>query len=108
MKPRHIEILAPAPGTVAVDSVTEECEGYADAPVCTNGNTDVQCWGEIYRGCAVGAVDCADGSGNPDDRCCAAWDPWAGGDNIDHAYCSTSDAGYGDLCIRVQVRRPVP
>jgi hypothetical protein len=77
------------------------CGQYSDAPVCTNGvptseGGDVACNGEVYRGCAQGACDCADGLGNYDDQCCAGWGP-GGGDNIDHAYCTERDAGYGGL-----------
>lgn len=72
------------------------CGEYSDAPVCQNGNTDVACTGEIYRGCAQGQTDCADGLGNYDDRCCAGWAP-GGGDNIDHAYCTEQDADHGGM-----------
>lgn len=78
----------------ATEARADGCGQYSDAPVCENGNTDVTCTGEIYRGCAQGQTDCADGNGNYDDQCCAGWGPGTG-DNIDHAYCTERDAGYG-------------
>lgn len=75
------------------------CIYRADAPVCENGDQDVACTGEVYRGCAVGQADCANNPDNPDDTCCAAVIPGTTGDNIDHAYCSINDAGYGGIGV---------
>jgi hypothetical protein len=67
---------------------------YYDAPVCINGEEDVTCGTERYRGCYL--VDCADGPGL-DDQCC--WGPLPGpSDNIDHYMCSSWDAGWGGVC----------
>jgi hypothetical protein len=74
----------------------EDCSGRQDAPVCVNGEEDVTCTGEIYRGCQVGQTDCADGQGQ-DDNCCAGTLPFTPGDNIDHAYCRMDDAEWGGI-----------
>lgn len=76
----------------------QTCWTYNDAPVCTNGQTDVTCIGERYRGCPVGATDCGDNDGNPDDACCLGLGPGPG-DNIDHADCRTNDADWGGTCF---------
>lgn len=70
------------------------CGQYSDAMVCINGNEDVQCTGEIYRGCFYGQGD-ADA---PTDYCCAGWLPFLSNDNIDHAGCLTIDAPWGGSC----------
>jgi hypothetical protein len=73
----------------------EGCGRYEDAPVCTNGNTDVEDPGGIYRGCPQGQTDCADNSDNPDDRCCMGSSGLGPGDNIDHFNCAMQDADFG-------------
>jgi len=73
----------------------EGCGARQDAAVCTNGNTDVSCTTETYRGCAIGQTDCADNDGNPDDQCCFGGSGLGPGDNIDHGFCREQDAGYG-------------
>jgi hypothetical protein len=96
-KNAHVEIMNPAvllsprPAVAAL----EGCAVRQDAPVCTNGATDVTCQTEIYRGCATGQTDCADNTGNPDDRCCSGSSAGGVGDNIDHAYCREADADFG-------------
>lgn len=95
MADRHFDIVNPLVLAVTARSVqaTEGCAVRADAPVCTNGQTDVTCTGETYQGCETGQTDCANQPGQ-DDVCCAAWGPGPN-DNIDHAYCYNSDAGWG-------------
>lgn len=73
------------------------CDQRSDAPVCTNGNEDVLCTGERYRGCEVGQTDCANTpGGNEDDICCWGWGPGSG-DNIDHGACIRDDARWGGI-----------
>lgn len=38
----------------------EGCGRRRDAAVCVNGEQDVTCSSEIYRGCPQGQTDCAD------------------------------------------------
>ena len=64
-----------------------DCGHYSDAAVCHNGQTDVTCSTELYRGCYANENDCADNAANPDDRCCAGYGPGVS-DNIDHQYLS--------------------
>lgn len=92
MSNSHLRVLATPMGG------GQSCGQYADAPVCQNGNQDVHCTGELYRGCQPGATDCADTPENPDDGCCAGWGPGVG-DNIDHATCRTEDATFGGTCL---------
>lgn len=80
------------------DSGSDDCAGRADAPVCTNGNEDVKCGGERYRGCQTGQQDCADNDGNSEDACCYGWGPGPG-DNIDHDDCRHDDSGWGGISI---------
>lgn len=75
------------------------CGLRQDAPVCTNGQTDVTCVGEIYRGCQTGQTDCANNPQNPDDSCCSGWIPGNNGDNIDHASCTVDDAPWGGFSL---------
>ena len=77
----------------------ESCSAYADASYCGDGESDVTCFGEKYRGCEQGQTDCADNPWNPDDKCCAAINPFTGGDNIDHASCTIADAGWGEVAF---------
>jgi hypothetical protein len=63
----------------------------ADLPTCTIPAVDVQCAGEVYRGCFRWEPDIAQ-----DDFCCAGWGPGLN-DNIDHAGCRTIDAPTGCL-----------
>lgn len=77
---------------------TDDCRGRDDAPVCKNGNEDVTCAGERYRGCQTGQHDCADNEANPEDECCWGWGPGPG-DNIDHDDCMQDDAGWGGISI---------
>lgn len=98
----HFEVINPATIAMAAavaGSVLEAQDGCgvrADAPVCENGNTDVTCTGETYRGCETGQTDCANVSANPDDVCCWGSGPGSG-DNIDHAYCIHDDSGWGGV-----------
>lgn len=98
MKTTGIIIVNPAVLTKAVAGGLQGCGQYSDAPVCQNGNQDVICTGERYRGCAQGASDCADTDPNPDDDCCWGWG-YGAGDNIDHQFCRLQDAGWGSTCI---------
>ena len=90
-------VLATAAAFIARKADAEGCGEYADSPVCTDGNTDVSCSLEIYRGCQPGQNDCADSpnGGNQDDKCCAGIT--GGGDNIDHQYCFERDGQWGDI-----------
>ncbi len=90
----HFEVVNPAAITHTA-SAAASCGEYQDAPVCKNGESDVTCSTEKYRGCAPGETDCADSGTNNDDRCCAGSSRHGPGDNIDHQYCSTSDAEWG-------------
>jgi hypothetical protein len=77
------------------------CGVYNDLPVCKDGNSDVSCWSEVYRGCNKGETDCADcltSSDNQNDVCCAGISPIAG-DHIDHQYCWVNDAKTGTVSI---------
>lgn len=98
MKNSDFEIINPATLRSARESLELGCGTYEDAPVCTNGNEDVACDGERYRGCAAGTTDCANNPDNNDDSCCWGWGPGTG-DNIDHQYCSTADAEWGGTCF---------
>src|SRR5262249_36596393 len=89
------EIINPRALRQANSAEKSGCALRADAPVCTNGNTDIACMGELYRGCQANQFDCANNPGNPDDACCAGWVPGNPGDNIDHAACITNDAPWG-------------
>ena len=95
INPLAVAAAAALAAGTAVDA-RANCGEYSDAPVCQNGNEDVTCTGEIYRGCQQGQIDCADGNGNYDDQCCAGFGPGVG-DNIDHAFCVERDAGYGGM-----------
>lgn len=98
MAEHHFEIINPRvlrnKRRQVREGTDEACTGRGDAAVCTNGNSDVTCTGERYRGCQTGQTDCANSPENPDDNCCWGWGP-GNGDNIDHATCITSDAGWG-------------
>lgn len=82
----------------------ENCGEYADAPVCENGEQDVQnpvCATTMdrYRGCPTNATDCANCAtqvDNSDDRCCVGANESVG-DNIDHFYCYERDGGWGGI-----------
>lgn len=93
----QVRIVNPA-ALRRVTAASEECARYSDAPMCRNGEQDVDCGSELYRGCCSTETDCADNSGNDDDSCCAGWGPGTG-DNIDHEYCATRDASYGGTCF---------
>lgn len=98
-KLRHFKIICWNP-KVEAESLAggcQTCDRYEDAPVCTDGNRDVQCSGERYRGCYPGEYDCADFPGG-DDKCCWGHGP-GGGDNIDHARCYEHDADWGSTCF---------
>jgi hypothetical protein len=88
VNPRALRAASPA---------ASSCGPRETAPVCANGEEDVTCSGERYRGCALGATDCADGE-NGDDKCCWGVGPGPG-DNIDHEFCRTNDAGWGGTCF---------
>ena len=99
MSDQQFEIVNPAALKRPNYPTKTGCGRYADAPVCTDGSTDVACTGEIYRGCYPGTVDCAnDPDGNNNDRCCFGWGP-GNGDNIDHADCYQQDAPYGGISL---------
>lgn len=104
MTAKHLRVVNPAAllhngtGTLATK---DGCGTRNDASVCKDGNSDVACAREIYKGCENGTTDCANTpGGNEDDVCCAGWGPGSG-DNIDHAYCIHDDAPWGGLgwCI---------
>lgn len=103
-KRKHVRVINPATlerssGTSFVTKAG--CGERSDAAVCQDGNSDVTCTGELYRGCGSGATDCANvPGGNDDDVCCAGWGPGSG-DNIDHSYCYSMDASWGlvSLCF---------
>jgi len=71
------------------------CGSYSDAMVCIEGNTDVTCNGEKFRGCHYGQSDV-----DPDDdNCCAGYMDGIPNDNIDHGNCTSgNDAGWGETC----------
>lgn len=96
MADHHFVIVNPRARSGATTPAGPACAIRGDAAVCTNGNTDVACTGEIYRGCQTGQTDCANTAGNPDDGCCGGWLP-GGNDNIDHASCITHDAPWGGM-----------
>jgi len=83
-------------GSCPSDCSDHSCGQYRDAPVCANPSTDITCSTEIYRGCILS--DCADNSGNPDDKCCANLG-LRPGDQIDHGWCSTQDACFGEISL---------
>ena len=91
----HFQVVNPAALRKIPSALEEGCGAYRDAPVCTNGNTDVTDPDEVYRGCQTGATDCADNVDNPDDRCCFGSGSLGPGDNIDHAFCTMQDADFG-------------
>jgi hypothetical protein len=95
MADHHFQVVNPQVlrRQAAASAATSSCGEREDAPVCVNGQTDVTCTGELYRGCATGQTDCANQPGQ-DDVCCAAWGPGVS-DNIDHGACFTSDSAWG-------------
>jgi hypothetical protein len=98
MADHHFQVVNPQVlrRQAAASVATSSCGEREDAPVCVNGQTDVTCTGERYRGCPVGQTDCANQPGNDDDVCCQGWGPGTG-DNIDHGACSRSDSGWGGI-----------
>lgn len=100
MTKKHFRVVNPAAlsaNGIGFLAPKDGCGERSDAPVCKDGNTDVTCLAELYKGCETGTTDCANvRGGNEDDVCCAGWGP-GNGDNIDHAYCIHDDAGWGGL-----------
>ncbi len=102
----HYQILNPAVLDATTAALAQSCTVRNDAPVCKDGNTDVTCDTETYRGCDDNETDCANcatSNDNQDDVCCAGTSNHGVGDNVDHRNCHHNDAewdGYADAwCI---------
>jgi len=95
--PSHFQIVNPAI-LLASSQIASGCGARSDAPVCKDGESDVTCDTEIFRGCDSNETDCANcatNADNQDDACCAGSSSLGPGDNIDHESCHHNDADFG-------------